>query len=305
MRLAAGEAQNRVGTRALPQNMPPPPRKLLTALLFLLAVGQGGAGESPATSNTSLVGIDHVPTVVANLEEAVVSYQSLGFSIKPGRFHQNGLRNSHVKFPDGSGIELISPPAQPVDDLTETYAALLKRGEGPAYLSLHARDTDALTTALAEANIPFKDESGLITLPDHDLHFIFFVQDNRSPTDRPEHFAHPNTAAAMTEVWLALDPPARASLRTLLLALGAIESTETVRVPAAVRAEVFSVQNGRVVVVSDEYRLQNGREIIGVTFRVRTVQAVRQIPGVTGTSVPPTVAHGLWLRFEGPSATAD
>jgi hypothetical protein len=109
----------------------------------------------------------------------------------------------------------------------------------------------------------------------------------------------------MTEVCLALDPPARASLRTLLLALGAIESSETVRVPAAVRAEVFSVQNGRVVVVSDDYRPQNGREIIGVTFRVRTVQAVRQIPGVTGTSVPPAVAHGLWLRFEGPSATAD
>ena len=46
------------------------------------------------------------------------AYQRLGFSLKPGRFHAHGLRNNHIKFEDGSGLELISPPGHPTDDLT-------------------------------------------------------------------------------------------------------------------------------------------------------------------------------------------
>ncbi|HEX7802770.1 MAG TPA: VOC family protein [Pseudoxanthomonas sp.] len=273
------------------------PRKLISAFLFLFAVGNAQAAEEPALLGPSLVGIDHIPTVVADLEEATAFYKRLGFSIKPGRFHENGLRNSHVKFKDGSGVELICPPSRSTDDLTRAYSDLLQDGEGPAYISFHARDTEALTTALGKANMQFKDDSGLLTLSEPGLGFIFFVKDNRSPTDKPEHFAHPNTAVAMTEVWLALDAPSRASLRKLLLALGAVEKNETALVPTEARAEVFIVQNGRVVVVSDAHQSQNKRKIIGVKFRVQSLRAAEQFWGTANTSVPPSAAHGLWLRF--------
>lgn len=273
------------------------PRNLISAFLFLFAFGYAKAGEAPALLGPSLVGIDHMPVVVADLEEAITSYKRLGFSIKPGRFHDNGLRNSHVKFKDGSGVELICPPSQPADDLTRAYSELLQDGEGPAYISFHARDTEVLTAAFGKANIQFKDDSGLIRLLEPSLDFIFFVKDNRSPTDRPEHFAHPNTAVAMTEIWLALDVPSRTNLRKLLLALGAVERNETVLVPAEARAEVFTIQNGRLVVVSDAYQLQNKRKIIGAKFRVQNLRAARQFLGTADASVPPSAAHGLSLRL--------
>lgn len=266
--------------------------------LLLLAFGNVGAGEVSAPRGPSLIGIDHIPTVVEDLEEATASYGRLGFSLKPGRFHENGLRNSHVKFKDGSGIELISPPSQPTDDLTKTYSEFLRGGEGPAYISFHARDTEALTSALGRSSFLFENEGGLITLAEPNLDFIFFVKDNRSPTDKPEHFAHPNTGVAMTEVWLALDVPGRESLRKLLLALGAVESNEVMLVPTEVRAAVFTVQNGRVVVVPDMHQLQKGRRVIGVEFRVLNPQAARQFLGAGQESVLPSTAHGLWLRFD-------
>ncbi len=271
-------------------------RSLVMASLFGLVIGSAGAVELPTPSGPSLVGIDHTPTVVANLDEAAATYARLGFSVKPGRPHANGLRNAHVKFRDGSGIELISPPERPGDELTRTYARLLRSGEGPVYLSFHARDTAALTSALSKANIAFSDEGGLLTLADPHLDFIFFINDNRSPTDRPEHFAHPNTAMAMTEVWLALDTPARASLRHLLLALGATETSATVQASAKLHATVFTVQNGRVIVLSPTRRSQPGRQILGVKFQVRDARTAARFLGMA--PVPVSTAHGLWLRFD-------
>jgi catechol 2,3-dioxygenase-like lactoylglutathione lyase family enzyme len=266
-------------------------RKLLAAALFLTVPGTPNAAGTGAAHGPSLIGIDHIPTVVSDLEAARETYRRIGFSLKPGRPHDNGLRNSHVKFPDGSGIELLSVPVPPTDDLTASYGELLRAGEGPAYLSFHARDTEALAAALAAAEIPFADVEGLISLEDPCLDFIFFVSDNRSPTDRPEHFAHANGAVAMSEVWLALDAAASDCLRRLLLALGASESREVVSAPTNTSAQVFAVQNGRVIVLAADHQLISGREVIGARFRVR------EGGGAAATTVEPAAAHGLWLMF--------
>jgi hypothetical protein len=118
--------------------------------------------------------------------------------------HDHGIRNNHVKFKDGSGIELLNPPSKAVDALTAHYVEHLQQDDGPAYISFHARDTTKLVAALESSG--FRSKQGdLITLDDPPLGFICFDQDNRSPTDEPEHFAHPNSAVAMTGVSLALD----------------------------------------------------------------------------------------------------
>jgi hypothetical protein len=51
-----------------------------------------------------LFGIDHIPLVVKYLDDAAEAYRRLGFAIKPGRPHADGIRNAHAKFPDGAGI---------------------------------------------------------------------------------------------------------------------------------------------------------------------------------------------------------
>ena len=289
------------------------PRRLAWLVLILFIPLAAHGGELPV-SNTpvgpSIIGLDHIPVAVRDLDRATEHYRALGFTLKPGRIHTDGIRNNHVKFMDGSGIELISPPGKAVDTLTSDYLGRIAEGDGPALLSFHARDTDKLLVALRAASIDFI-QGDLITLADPRLKFLFFDQDNRSPTDRPEHFAHPNTAVAMTGVWLALDESTRQSLTKVLLAVGAVRSSKTVFVTSAVKAEVWSVQNGRIVLLPKTYQLVPGRPIVGVEFAVRDLAAAPASSGSRGTSlsdrseksgekrvfVTPADAHGLWLIF--------
>ena len=68
--------------------------ELLFSILFL-SVSRAHAQEP------LVIGIDHIPVVVTDLERAQADYRAMGFAIKPGRFHADGIRNAHVKFPDG------------------------------------------------------------------------------------------------------------------------------------------------------------------------------------------------------------
>ena len=52
--------------------------------------------------------LDHVPIAVRDLPAALDEFRALGFTIKPGRPHQNGIENASVKFLDGSYVELIT-----------------------------------------------------------------------------------------------------------------------------------------------------------------------------------------------------
>ena len=81
------------------------------------------------------VGISHVNIAVANLDGASADYARLGFALKEGRPHPDGIRNRHVKFPDGTEIELITAP-EATDALTTHYRQLIGAGDGPAFLSL-------------------------------------------------------------------------------------------------------------------------------------------------------------------------
>lgn len=265
-----------------------------------LFVSVATAGAACAQKPGALAGIDHIPLAVRDLQVASDNFRRFGFAIKPGRDHAAGIRNRHVKFPDGSGLELITVEAAS-DELSTAYLEHLKAGEGPAYVSFHVRDAAKLASALARAKIGFDQAAGLTTFKDPRLGFVFITQDNRSPTDRPEHFDHPNGAIAMREVWIASDDPA--PLRELLRALGATSRIGTVRVPEPTEGEVFELQNGRVVIVRAQYQLRAGRPVVGVVMstklsRNESTPNERSHAGSPGSSlITPGDAHGLWVEF--------
>jgi len=232
-------------------------------------------------------GIDHVPIAVDDLERAATDYRRLGFTLKPGRPHDNGIRNLHVKFTDGTELELITAPAAR-DALTETYRRHLAAGDGPAFLALYAPSAPPMD------------------LPS----YVFFGQRNRSPTDRPEHFVHPNTAESLVSVWLAGDLAAE---RRLLSAVGATFVARTVHVPDAVEATVARLPEGEIVLLPASRQLTGNRPIVGAGLRVRNLDAARRALARAGIAaretpaasrtlvVPPEAAHGLWLELrEGP-----
>jgi catechol 2,3-dioxygenase-like lactoylglutathione lyase family enzyme len=235
-------------------------------------------------SGMAVTGLDHIPIAVRDLERAAADYRSLGFALKPGRPHANGITNQHVKFRDGTELELITAPAAR-DALTTTYRKHLAEGDGPAFLALFAPGVDARSL-------------GLTADP---LRYIFMFGRNQSPTDRPEHFAHANTAESLMGVWLAGDD--LSGERRLLEKLGAGIAIEDRQVPDQIKVPVAYLTEGEVVLLPGLRQLVPGRRIVGATLRVRDLAAARKVLAGRGQEIgssiflPPALTHGLWLEL--------
>ncbi len=261
--------------------------RLLVGLAAASTAAAGQAQEPPVVR-----GLDHIPIAVRNLEEAAARYLALGFTLKPGRSHDNGIRNQHAKFADGTELELITAP-EARDSLTTTYRRHLAQGDGPALLALFAPNLDEAATRL--------DERG-------GLGYLFFGPRNHSPTDRPEHFVHANGASSLEAVWLAGDLSAE---RRLFSTLGARFETRQVRFPEPTLATVAHFAEGDVVFLPRERQVVPGRRIVGATLRVRSLavaEAVLEQGGQKASArvrsgegqslfLPPALTHGLWLEL--------
>lgn len=298
---------NRFGMKTVWTRDPGGVRFVLACSILVAWIAALGAHESKGVRpgyRGALTGLDHIPVAVADLDRAAARYEELGFALKPGRPHANGIRNQHVKFPDGTEIELITAP-EARDALTTEYREHLRRGDGPAFLAFFASDLDPVAARLDSVKISYRRNPGHLAIADgHPLDYIFVGGRNRSPTDRPEHFAHANGAASLIGVWLAGDDLSHE--RAMLAAMGATVTADEVHVPDPVKADVARLEEGAVVFLSGGRQLVPGRRIVGATLRVASLAKARRVTGAvapsapsTPTSVflPPSVTHGLWLEL--------
>lgn len=285
-------------------------------LLTLAAVIALAAETAPAASQAArrettprVIGIDHIPIAVSDLPAASEQYRQLGFSLKPGRPHANGIQNQHVKFADGTEIELITA-AGPRDPLTASYMRHLEDGDGPAFVGFYTSGMDALARRFDAEGRPYRRAGGLLSLSDsNSLRYVFFGNRNASPTDRPEHFRHANGAEALIGVWLADDD--LSAEHDLLAGLGAQMVREAVHAPDPVIVTLAKLPHGEVVFLTGSRQLVKGRRIVGATVRVRDLEAMHRLltatrhgaPPVVDTKygasifLPPSVTHGIWLEF--------
>lgn len=269
------------------------------ALLFaMLWTGTGQAQPQPL-----LVGMDHIPVVVRDLEQAQADFKTLGFAIKPGRVHADGIRNAHVKFPDGTEIELITAPAA-TDALTSEYRARLETGEGPVYFGLYTSDPAALSARLTAAGFAVRQDGGLIEFASGSpLHPLFFGTRQKAPTDRPEHFAHANGALRLSGLWVRDLDGEKDLLSKLDVKLDTAKSCGPLQSPVMVahlpegdlhlaRAQAAT---GNVSAAQVEVRS------LDVVKQMLTKQgiALKEYPACDPASiwVPPSAAHGIWLQF--------
>ena len=227
--------------------------------------------------------LDHVVLAVNDLEATAARFRTLGFALKPGRMHENGIRNQHVKFTDGTELELLTADLAR-DELTARYREHLAAGDGPAYLALMVRGGPA---------------------PTEKPSYIFFGGRNASPTDLPEHFAHLNTAATLAAVWLAGHD--FGAERALLERHGATRERNAIRILGRTGDVMRLAGGGAIYLLSDATRLRRDRPIVGVTFRVKDLKAARQLLHETSLLVStseygsllidPGYTGGLWIEL--------
>ncbi len=164
--------------------------------------------------------IDHVITVVANLDSAILAYEELGFTVKQGSLHKNGLLNAHIKFKNNTSFELMSIPGEPSDEVAKEYADLLKHGEGGVFLALSGIETDEMGGRLNELDIEYNTLPGknwdYITFPQNSrLAHIFFIDYHIKPNDNLRMLTHENSANGIQAVWLEGDEKTKHLLEIL------------------------------------------------------------------------------------------
>jgi catechol 2,3-dioxygenase-like lactoylglutathione lyase family enzyme len=285
---------------------------LIAFLALDLAWVAAAAAGAHSADTPAVVGLDHVTVAVRDLEKASDAYRRLGFALKPGRLHENGIRNQHVKFRDGTELELIAA-TDTRDPTTAQYLKHLSAGDGPAFAGLYAPDINALARTLDAARQVYDREGGMVSLPGSEgSRYLFFFGRNHSPTDTPAHFAHVNGAEALIGVWIAADDLPLP--RNLLVSLGADLSEEPVRVPDPATATVARFREGQMTFLPASRQLIRGRPVVGAVLQTRDLDAVRRalaaahlrIPDSVQTThwrslfIPPAVTHGIWLEFREP-----
>jgi len=260
-------------------------------VIALMSAGALLTASGPA----AVEGLDHVPVAVADLDQASADFARLGFVIKPGRPHDDGIRNRHVKFPNGGGIELITASG-PTDDLAREYADWLRGGPGAAFWSLYTPDLAGLTTLLARQGLEPTDQGDLVNFPQRVMpHRLFFADRLRSPTDGPRYWSHPNSAYRLAGVWIAgtaLEP-------RLFPALGLARSDRRPCAPFERRAIAWAIPGeGDEVMVAPGVRRPAERSLIGLTVLVEHLAVARRV--LRGARVRFTEPRGcrrqsLWI----------
>lgn len=260
-----------------------------------------------------LLGIEHVPVAIRDLDAASTRFRALGFTLKPGRFHANAIRNVHAKFADGSYIELIAAP-EARDALTRHYRAFLADGEGPAFASLYVDHLSGLTQALD--GLGAREEEGTATFSGAALAPFFFGTRDRSPTDLPIHYRHANGAQGLERIWIASRD--RQTIERMAMRLGAPFRPMRVCLPDCRQAHVARLPHGELVLLDSSAQRVAGHPLLGLTVRVDDLQRVRTVLNGAGLHigrdgivarghslfVPPALANGLWLEFREAQAVA-
>jgi len=212
---------------------------------------------------------------------------TLGFSLKPGRLHENGLRNVHIRFTDGSELELMSVGAGEADELSEAYERFLERGDGGAFLALGAGPVDSVIGRLGEVAdeaLVFRGPAfDWVAFPRHHwLHPIYFVHVRDRPADEDWQLRHANGALGLSEVWVETADIGK--LSAVLSRLGAASCGERAG-SGGVAGHAYALSGGTLVVV----------EVGGGTMERRVTRV--NLKGPAGRSA--VRAGGVWLAWGG------
>lgn len=254
--------------------------ELFVALVAVVLLLQGPSTCEPGSAALRL---DHVVIVVRNLEEASARFTGAGFRLKEGRLHPNGLLNRHVKFRDGSGLELMSLAGEPGDRMAEDYEELLGAGEGAVYVALSVDDTEPLLEPTNELALdPRPERSGpwsfLSFSSSSPAAAVFFAAGIVPAADPDSIVTHRPAAHGLAEVWVE----GGEQLGRLLLRLGATPCGAAVS-PAGDVGTRWALGRGALVVVPSS------------RSRARVLGAV--LAGDADARGPVSVLPSFWLQY--------
>ncbi len=203
-------------------------------------------------SNCQEIQVDHVISVVSDIEKATNSYIEKGFNVKKGRLHQNGLINAHIKFKNNTSFELISIKGTPTDEIAINYLELLSKREGGVFVAISGITTHEMEWKLLELNIKYKTIEGrnwdYITFPKtSSLAHFFFIDSHITINDSADILTHKNETDKILEIYVEGDDYVVEFLKGIgLKYLGKNTDIDYQK------GDVFMTETGKIIVIPKE-----------------------------------------------------
>jgi hypothetical protein len=202
-----------------------------------------------------------------DLDAASAQFRQLGFRVKQGRLHPNNLLNRHIKFRDGSGVELMTVQGKPGDATARRYTTLTADGGGGVYVALDAMSTGEPDSVAATLRLePQRSTSGpwqFVSFPDSSpAAAVFFAVGVPMVLDPDSLVSHDPEVSGLAEAWLE----GGSELIALLEGLGA-KRCGAVSSPDGQMGERLGLRRGQVVIVPAQ---PNARpRVLGVVLSLR------------------------------------
>jgi len=259
----------------------------LVHMLAFLAAGApalAAAQSAPAcASKPDAPRLDHAVLIVRDLDAASARFASLGFRLKNGRLHDDSLLNRHIKFRDGTGLELMSLAGTPGNAMARNYARRLEAGEGGATAALRFDDLDRLGAAAHESSLAGQSTRlggwqffSVAESPGGGA--LFFLRGGVPVADADSLIAHAAGSSRLAGAWIEAGP----KVEQLLHAIGATRCGE-VRLPDGRVGARWMLAAGSLVIVrprGDARSRLIGVELDGpVTNGRRVTQVLELYPG--------------------------
>jgi hypothetical protein len=219
--------------------------------------------------------LDHAIIVARDVDDMANDFRASGFRIKRGRLHANGLDNRHIKFPDGSGIELMTVRGEGTDAMAKRYVDLMNAGDGGAYVALKVdsvgdaeRVGDKLELSTRRSGSGPWQFLGFNAQP---VAAVFFMSGDAVVQDADSVFAHEPRVSTLAEVWLE----GGEELITLLRSLGAVDC-DRMQSPDGRVGRRLGLRKGSVVIVP----MREGQRprVIGAVLTAKSCVAERRHP---------------------------
>jgi catechol 2,3-dioxygenase-like lactoylglutathione lyase family enzyme len=263
-------------------------RCLLSLVPVLLPSVLGAQAGALCRDTGSLLRLDHVVIAVPELAAASDTLRALGFRIKDGRVHADGLSNRHVKFRDGTGLELMSLASAPRSAIARDYAARIARSATGAFAVLWTSEFDAVasTRSTRALSIEMSESRPFRFLVPHDgghAAAVFVGTGGVPPVDPDSLVNHANGVTSLAAAWIEAGRGIEEWFSTFVSA-----SCGPVRLPDGRIGTRWPTSTGSVVLV-----LTNTSE---VAPRLLGVELERSTPHERWPARDWQPFTGFWLR---------
>ena len=262
-------------------------RSLSTTATLLGVMAQAVQAQAPAcVAAASAPRLHHAVVVVRDLDSAAARLGPLGFRFKPGRLHPDGILNRHIKFRDGTEIELMTVVGRPTDRMAEGYAGLLATGEKGVYAALWTTDMAGVVARAGRAGLPGRSTRlgawEFLSFPGVRDAAAFFFGAGGAPANDPDSvLAHENGSVGLEAAWVEAGPRFERLLRTL-----GSSPCESISLPDGRPGTRWPLARGSLVLARP--RAGSQPRVLGV--EIRRAPAFATPPGPPLEPLP-----GFWL----------